>query len=320
MKSRVVGLVAMLALGVVAGELSLTEARGKLSDVISDPSLMTATMKQLSADDQKSFLADVNEAIGKMPGSVENVTATFLNANKAALRGAQKGNLSALLAEVFATVSPEALTVINESFASDLFNRASDPAAAVSDERFAALSSESMKKIAERNATADNSAPRDAFAVMMFVRASNGLPTNLVSTLSEFIPAESREVATKEWLPAALGEDKSYDAILGACDSGRQPAPEIVLRIAGAQMLETMLTDLPGGKRDSSLVLNQSMTQIAFRDRADRGGIGAGIDNGLYRVPFEYRKGVEPGPIPPGPTPHPDPYDQQKSYRARRWR
>ena len=103
--------------------VSLADARASISDCIKTPSKMTETMKKLSADDQKSFLAEVNEAIAAMPGSNESQAATFLNVNRAALKGAGKGNLAALVAEVFATVPPEYLPVVTDSFASDLFNR-----------------------------------------------------------------------------------------------------------------------------------------------------------------------------------------------------
>ena len=107
--------------------MSSADARGKIGDIISDPASMTSVMKQLAAADQASFLADVNAAISKMPGSPEEKTSKFVAVNSAALKGAQKGNLTTLVAEVFATVPPESLTAINEQFAAGMFNRAADP-------------------------------------------------------------------------------------------------------------------------------------------------------------------------------------------------
>ena len=43
--------------------MSSADARGKIGDIISNPSAMTSVMKQLAAADQASFLADVNAAI-----------------------------------------------------------------------------------------------------------------------------------------------------------------------------------------------------------------------------------------------------------------
>ena len=92
--------------------MSSADARGKIGDIISDPASMTSVMKQLAAADQASFLADVNAAIAKMPGSPEEKTSKYLDVNTAALKGAQKGNLATLVAEVFATVPPESLTAL----------------------------------------------------------------------------------------------------------------------------------------------------------------------------------------------------------------
>ena len=103
--------------------MTLADARGKIGDVIADPASMTSVMKQLSAADQTTYLADVNAAIAKMPGSAEEKTSKFLNVDAAALKGAKENNLTALVAEVFATVPPESLTAVNERFAADMKTR-----------------------------------------------------------------------------------------------------------------------------------------------------------------------------------------------------
>ena len=51
---------------------------------------MTEIVGQMSATNQVVFLAKVNEAIGKMPGSPEEKAAAYVNANAAALAGAPK--------------------------------------------------------------------------------------------------------------------------------------------------------------------------------------------------------------------------------------
>ena len=122
----------------VRAAIPLAEARAKIDTAVSDAKAMTALMKQLSAEDQVSFLGDVNAAVSKMPGAKEERAAAFLNVNSAALRTAAKGNTATLLAEVYATVSPEALTVLNKHFADNLFNRAANPVRAYSDGEFTA--------------------------------------------------------------------------------------------------------------------------------------------------------------------------------------
>ena len=101
--------VLMLALTLMAGfalaqekTIALADARGKIGAVVAKPELMTVVMKQLSVADQKQFIASVNEAIEKLPGSADERSAKFLAVNTAALKGRQNGNLTALLAEVFA--------------------------------------------------------------------------------------------------------------------------------------------------------------------------------------------------------------------------
>ena len=283
MKRSMVAMVVLTVLSTFAQQMSLSEARAKIGDAIENASVMSSTIKQLSAADQRQFLADVNDAVAKMPGSADTKAATFLSVNRAALKAAQKGSLSDMLAEVFATASLESLTVINESFASDLFNRASDPSVKYTDEQFETLAKDAMAKIAERDLKADDGAVRTGFAILMFVRASNGSPANLADTLSAYLPEDVRDTARKEWFPAALatGEDKSYEPMLGTTDVGTLPNERIVLRLADAMEHEALLADLTAGN-----VGNSASLQVAPFGH-DRGGIGAGLDNGLYRVPFE---------------------------------
>jgi hypothetical protein len=228
--------------------VSLANARRFISRVIRSPKAMTTVMKRLSAEDQKKFVAEVNQAVSSRPSSPEQKAALFLNVNRAALKGAQPGNLADLLAEVFATVPPESLTLINERFAEDLFNRAANPAVTYTDDQFTNIAVTVMKKVVARNASADNSAVRDAFAALMFVRASNGSPAGLAENLTELISAEYRDDARSEWLPSALktGEAKSYEPMLGTADAEEQPDIEQALVVAGPQMLDALLEDLTG--------------------------------------------------------------------------
>ncbi len=242
-KTLMIGLAALATLA-GAQEMSLADASGKIGEAAGDPAVMSATVAQLSADDQVAYLAKVNEAIANMPGSPEEKAAAYLNANKAALRSAKPGNLAKLLAEVFATVPPEVLTVINESFANDLFNRASNPG--LSDADFVSLVQSTMKTITARNASSDNAAVRDTFAALMFLRASNGSPADLAETLVGDLPADAQAVAKNEWIPAAMGigQEQSYEPMLGAADAGEAVSPELIVRISGPQRTEALLSDL----------------------------------------------------------------------------
>ena len=226
--------------------MSSADARGKIGDIISNPSAMTSVMKQLAAADQASFLADVNAAISKMPGSPEEKTSKFVEVNSAALKGAQKGNLTALVAEVFATVPPESLTAINEQFASGMFNRSADPSKTYTDE-YKKTSLALLDKVQERNATVDNAGVRNTFAILMLLRASNGTPADLRDTLVGALKdEETRNLAQNEWISPALGQgqEKTYDPMLGAADAGSQPNLDMVLVVPLKTAGEALAADL----------------------------------------------------------------------------
>ena len=114
-KCGVAMIAAMLAVASFAQEAnesentSLVEARAKIGDAIKDPELLSAMMKDMSPTNQVQFVAEVNAAIAKMPGSSEEKTALALNANKAALKSAAPGNVANVLAEIYATAPVESL-------------------------------------------------------------------------------------------------------------------------------------------------------------------------------------------------------------------
>ena len=238
--------------------MSLADARGKVSQLIESPDEMTPVMKQLSAADQVSFLSEVNSAISKMPGSEDERTAKFLDVNTAALKGAQDGNLTTLVAEVFATVPPTALTVINEKFASGLFNRAADPSKTYTDDQYITISSNVLAKVQERNASSDNAGVRDTFAILMLTRASNGSPEGLANTLADTLKdSNAQNLAKTEWIPPALGSPANYDPMLGASGAGNEPSPEVVLQLSHVQAIDALVGDLAS---DSGVSAADSLT------------------------------------------------------------
>ena len=237
--------------------LPRAEARQKIDGVVDGSESIASLIKQLSAEDQLTFLGDVNKAVSKMPASVEEKTAKHLNLNHAALKAVKgSGNVAALLAEVFATVPPEALTVINERFASDLFNRATDPKVTYTDAQFTDIALKIMETVNKRTAETDNASTRSAFAILMLLRASNGTPADLEDKLIATLPnADARELAKSEWIPSALGKDGrelGYEPILASADAGRRPDFDFVLVIAGPQLLDSLLQDV-GGKNVDGL-------------------------------------------------------------------
>ena len=243
--------VAMAAFRLVAADtMPRSEWHNLVSDCAQDPAKMKETVGKLSEADQLAFLGEVNEAIGKMPGSNDAKAAAFYEANKAAMTGASKSNRTAMLAEVFATVPTEYLTVINERFATELFSRDANPARPYSDDEFTQLSTNTMAVVAERCQNAENGGVREAFAALMLVRASGGSPSNLSSTLVSQISDASAREAAGGWISSAMGADgeKSYDGMLAASQGGEEPNLPNVASVAGPAAREAMLADLAGQK------------------------------------------------------------------------
>ena len=305
-KAFLMAVLAIAGSATALGQATLADARGKIGEAIESPKAMTEIMKDLSAEDQKQFLADVNKAIADLPASVEEKSAKYLNANHAAISAAQKGNTTALLAVTFATVSPDALTVINERFATDLVNRAADPKTTYTDEQFTKIAIDAMNVINERTAEADNASTRSAFAILMFVRASNGTPEDLADKLIDTLKnEEARELAKNEWIPAALGQngrEKSYEPILASSDAGRRPDFQHVLIIAGPQHLDSVLADISGKNTDSVAPIR---TRTPVLDAVENNLIHQipTLDGDLFAADL---------PTPPvDQTPHPGPYPWQ---------
>lgn len=291
-----------------AKALPLAEARSGIGEAIQDPAALTATMKQLSPEDQVAFVAAVNEAISKMAGSNEAKAADALNANKALLKGAAPGNTANILAEIFATAPVETLGLISESFAADLFNRDADPSRTYSDEDFAAIAKAMVQKIADRTSSSDDGGVRSAFGMMMMINASNGSPANLADSLADALPPEVREVAKSEWVPAATGEEKSYDSMIAYSSettATSEPNTAVALQLAGPQMLDAMLADVAAGV----IMNNEAATPIV--DQAF-GRFGENVINatdtgtGAFIADTDVEVNQQPDPsVPYNPGPYP---------------
>lgn len=272
MKKIVCLAMALLAGVTMAANLSMAEARKQIDSVIAEPTKMTEILKQLDPSSQVEFVSEVNAAISALPGSTEDKAATFLNVNSAALKGASKGNLAPVVAEIFATVPVEALPAISENFAASSFNRAADPATTYTDDRFKQIVEGVMSTVNKRMEKADNGDVRSAFAGLMMIRASNSTSPEMVLSIVATLPESAREAASKEWFPAALaeGEAKSYEPMMAAADAGEVFLLDRVIRIpSGAPQIDVLLADLigsnvdPGSKSDDRQQLFDAVTSQA---------------------------------------------------------
>ena len=297
------------------GQDALARARAQIDKVIETPDQMKTVMAGLSAEDQKQFVADVNKAIGDMPASVEERTAKYLNVNHVAVVAAAKGNKATILAEVFATVPPESLTVLNERFATDLMSRSANPNITYTDEQYTEICLELMEKINERTEETDNGSTRSAFAILMLVRASNGTPEDLADKLIDTLKHDdAKELAKTEWIPAALGKDgreQGYEPLLASADAGSRPDFAYVLVIAGPQYLDSILHDIGGKNMDRysfirtrspvlDAVENPLVHQVPTLHDEPFGGDAV--------APLDPVAPLPPAPPAPPTPPHPDPY------------
>ena len=245
------------------GKTTLVEARAQIEAVIAEPSKMATVTKDLSAADQQQFLADVNKAIADMPASVEEKTSTFLEVNRAAISVAAEGNVAAMTAEMFATVSPEALPSLVESLSSDMFNRSSDSNKNLTDAQFVEASKKVMEAVNERCESTDNGSPRAAMAAVMMVRGSNGTIPDLADTLIDTMKHEdAKELAKTEWVPSALGTEgrqQSYDSIMASADANKRPDTQQVLVLPSGNLYHTAtLADVLGKVGDPTGAIDAS--------------------------------------------------------------
>ena len=262
---------ALSALPVAAAESASLkpETRALVGECAQNPQKMKQTMGTLSAGEQLTFLREVNAAIAKMPGSNEVKGAAFYEANRAAVTGARKHNITAVLDEVFATVPPEYLTEINERFAKELFSRTANPAHVPTDAEFVQLSTNTMAVVTERCQQSEDASVRETFAILMLLRASGGTPADLAQTLVAQLPAQDRETAMNDWIKSAMGDgqEQSYDSMLSSAQAtDDEPDHAVVMQMTGgAQISDALLGDLAAA--------------------TDAGTTAAGIGAGAFRAP-----------------------------------
>ena len=246
MKKILMVMVAAAGALLLSAEMPRSEWHAKVGDCAQDPNMLKETISQLSSADKTAFLAEVNAAIDKMPGSADVKAAKFLAANRAAVAGAGAADRADVLAEVYATVPPEALTVINEEFAKNEFARPST----MSDDEYTNIVAQTMTKITQRTASAESGAVRAGFAGLMFIRAAGGAADATTDAVVSSLPSDAQGDAKNSWFPSALAENPSYDPILAPAQAGDEPNPQVVLDITPSQQIESMLGDLQAGKTD----------------------------------------------------------------------
>lgn len=298
-------MVAVAALGATAlfAEMPRSEWRAKIGECALDSAVLKGTMAQVSSADKTAFLAEVNAAISKMPGSAEAKAAKFLAANRAAVAAAGAADRAAVLAEVYATVPPESLTIINEEFAKSEFSRP----ATMTDAEYLGIVKATMQSIAQRTSSVESGAVRAGFAGLMFIRAAGeSAEAAVTDAVAASLPQESRDAAKESWFPSALGRNgaATYDPMLAGAQAGEEPSHNVVLKLAQMQIVDSMLGDLQRGRP----VFETPRFPVFGSDAADaadpmRNGSLSSIPRDRvqdWRSPY-YKKGGNRDHIEPGP-------------------
>ena len=315
MKKILMAMVAAAGAFLLSAEMPRSEWHAKVGDCAQNPNMLKETISQLSSADKTAFLAEVNAAIDKMPGSTDVKTAKFLAANRAAVAGAGAADRADVLAEVYATVPPEALTVINEEFAKNEFARPST----MTDDEYTNIVAQTMTKITQRTASAESGAVRAGFAGLMFIRAAGTASDATTDAVVSSLPSDVQGDAKNSWFPSALAENPSYDPILAPAQAGDEPNPQVVLDIAPPQQGDSMLSDLQSGKTGSGETAGQgtgvpgSSDPASATDPQNNSLSGAPRDR-IENPESPYYQGKNRGdktPSESAPTPEPVPYRGQ---------
>ncbi len=281
-KRMMIGLLAVMTVFGAQAETTLAEARSQIGEVLSNPSLMTAIVKQLPPEMQTNYLASVNAAIEKLPGSNVERAAKFANINIAAAKGAsgsKNGGVINMVAESFATVPLAALTTVSEAFA-EAFSVAKSEKT-YTEEQLTNMFTPMMEKMLARNQSADHTAERNTLGLVMILNATGNKSPALSDSLMSMFPNDENKFAIEnEWLPAAMGPNPNYDPILGAGQVTEElPSPTMVLQISGPQAPSVLLADLTAGGNS----MEMSMAASGLVDQAIPNPIDMG--SGLDRVP-----------------------------------
>lgn len=242
--------------------------------------------QDLAKDDQVEFVRAVNKSMEDYEASTpEKRLFTIYAVNRDAVKAAPEKERKAVIAEVFATAPMESLPMISDRFASELFCR---KAAGFSekDDSFVEFASATLMRIRNRLASGvpieKYPGARSAFAVICFLKASEGKPEDLRQSFLFYVLTGSQEVARKVWIPAALGTDgkaPSYQPILEAGYKGEEPE-----HVDLHPMAPIELGNLQVGS-DLRVQNAKDISSPKPRDTMHGLTIGGMSDQGLNRIP-----------------------------------
>ena len=201
-----------------------------------------SAFKDLEGDDQVSFVQTVNRSMAKDEDKLDDRRIqTLYRVNRDAIRGAVEADRKNVLAEVFATAPVKCLPYFTDMLAKEVFSRKA-AGFGEKDEKFVEFASAALVRISGRCRWADNlPAFRSLFAVIMFLKASEGQPEDLRESFMVFIHSGLHEQARKEWLPAAMGDDGKPPSYKEMMEAGfRREVPDHRIKVGAVDPAELM--------------------------------------------------------------------------------
>ena len=286
-----------------------------MADKIQARNAFSDAFSELAGGDQAEFIATVNRSLADRSEPLdEHRIKTLYRINRDAVRGAPATDRKTVLAEVFATLPIACMPLLVERFSKELFSRKA-AGFKENDDSFVEFASAALMRISLRCRTADDfPGTRTAYAVIMFLKASEGRPASLREDFMMYIHSGTHRIAREEWIPAALG------------DNGQQPtlAPMIEAGIKGEEPRHRIT--IPQGPPEelnrlvgSELRVDHAWDVSGPQPERQDAGIPAedGIGSGVWRVPRDrmhdrdspwYRRrrggGGEMRPLPAEPEPY----------------
>ena len=246
------------------------------------------TLDGLTGNDRVAFVASFNRSYAKSEEPLNgNRIKSLYRVNRDAVRGAEGADRKAVLAEVFATAPKASLPEIVDGFASELFSRKAG--GFKDDEAFIEFASAALLRISGRlNFADDEPGVRSAFAVVMFLKASEGRPDDLREMFMPYVRSGSHVIAREEWFPAAMGDGgktPTYEPMLTAGIRGEAPNHRISIPQGGPEELNR----LAGSENQ----IHQAWDVSGPMARSNDGSVpddGNALGTGILRVP---RDGVQ---------------------------
>lgn len=268
----------IVAVATFASVMAASDAKGTFGTAFQD----------LAKDDQVEFVRAVNQSMATYKASTpEKRLQTIYAVNRDAVKAASEKERKAVIAEVFATAPMDALPMITDRFASELFNRKAG-GFSEKDDSFVEFASATLMRIRNRLfsgvPTEQYPGARSVFAVICFLKASEGKPEDLRQSFLFYVLSGSQELARKVWIPAALGEDgkaPSYQPILEAGYKGEEPAHANVHAMAPIEL---------GNLQVGSELRVQNAKEVSSPKPLEVGGgagagAGGGQGQGVNRTP-----------------------------------